>query len=924
MDLFEELGFKAATPKSFAESGNDPFASLGFKETAPAKPKAFRYEVEPVQQDQKAKIAQAQAEAETLRVASEKDNSLLGMTKNFGKAFVENIAPSEVGLGKTISKIASDPNALLEQHQSLINSNMTLRKTIAKRQAAGQDVTALMRGYNSTQDLIDELSGQIQDYSKELPTTKAVLGQLGGTALDVLTAGTYGKAAGAMKSGSLAPRASTLPTIISEVKNIAKKPSKILSKEGLGKVAEGGAIGYGYDVTQGLQNGEESPYMPGFGTLLGAGIPIASRGVQATKNLGNKSKAIDELEQTYTDLMSGTTPGKKKVDKLNTKTEMLNRAGTEGRTPQRTLAEGGVIPKHSGTKLDTYEQAADYRETVKPLRDANREALKEVGLATQPVPLNTLEEIAVSNVRSQKNIDAGLADGLEKQVRGEFEKLRKAYGEAIPLSKMDDIKSARWDEVFKNKSLIDADRLRKDSDYAIAKAMQKNIEDVAAEAGHIEVAQLNREIGDRLEAAKFLEDLNGKTLKGGRVLKYVTTLIGSGLGDTILGKVAGALGGNIVGSLIINASVASPIKRLVLRNLKAKDPAAFIKTVEWLRKQNLDQETRLLLPAPGESLVPKGQKGSAIPSVIAPPAPTTFEAPAQRINMTQSKSPTAQQTNPAMTTESKNPMGKIVAPKKSDASKAIPKELEPLAKEARKYKSAEEFYKSLFAENKNEDFASELKIFTEQNKDLIQKMVDKDPIRSKENVSRKLLADFYDKATKKNLKNEGKISLGAVLGTAGVSAGAVALSTPSKMTYVAEKKPQEEPKKAPKSDIASVNNNPGNLIFKGQVGAKQGEKRPDGTYWAVFDTPEAGYKAMGRDIEIKLERKPEMTLRELIEVRSPSSDGNDLQTILYNISDELFDIKDEGGKIFNGKSLVKNIPMDRLLKAIAKSEGYKD
>lgn len=313
----------------------------------------------------------------------------------------------------------------------------------------------------------------------------------------------------------------------------------------------------------------------------------------------SKAGAIDDLEQTYTDLMSGTTPGKKKIDKIAEKTAALDRAGTTGRTPQRTLAESGVIPNRSGPKLDTYDQAKQYRETTAPLREANRKALEEVGLSSSPVKLDDLEARAIANAKTPQNVNGGRFEIMEKQIQTRFTALRKAYpsGE-IPLSVVDDIKSAHWDNVFGNKSLVEADRLAKDSDYSIAKAMQKDIEEIAEQAGHSEVAQLNREIGDRLEAARFLEDLNGKTIKGGRLLKYVTTGIGSAMGTTVPGKIIGALGGNLVGELIIANNVANPIKRFLLRDLKAKDPEAYTQTIEWLKRQDLDRETRLLLPSP--------------------------------------------------------------------------------------------------------------------------------------------------------------------------------------------------------------------------------------------------------------------------------------------------------------------------------------
>ncbi len=329
--------------------------------------------------------------------------------------------------------------------------------------------------------------------------------------------------------------------------------------------------------------------------------PVTKTVEKVTKPVVAKAttKAVDDLEQTYSDLYSGTTAGKKKLDKTVAKTEGLNNAGTTGKTPMRTLAESGIIPERAGTKLDTFEQSKGYRDTITPLREANRTALKEVGLSTAPVSLDSLEASAVNYARTPQNINSGRIQAMEHDIRKEFAILRREYPTgSIPLDVVDDIKSARWDNVFGNKGLIEADVLKKNSEYAIAKSLQKSIEDIAEKAGHKDVAQLNREIGDRLEAAKFLEELNGKTIKGGRLLKYVTTLIGSTAGTTLPGKIIGALGGNLIGELIIANNVANPVKRMLLKNLQTKDPSAYTNTINWLRTQNLDRETRLLLDKP--------------------------------------------------------------------------------------------------------------------------------------------------------------------------------------------------------------------------------------------------------------------------------------------------------------------------------------
>ena len=410
-------------------------------------------------------------------------------------------------------------------------------------------------------------------------------------------------------------------------------------------------------------------------TNLATNVTQKSKNAIADYAVSRRPQAINDLEQTYSDLMSGTTSGKKKIAKIETKTEALNRAGTEGRTPQRTLAEEGIIPNRSGTKLDTFDQANQYREKIKPFREANREALKETELGTMPRELDDLERQAIEYARTPDNINSGRASKMEREIKAEFEILRQEYPNGkIPLSVVDDIKSARWDNVFKNKSLVEADALRKDSEYAIAKALQKDIENTARKAGNIEVAQLNREIGDRLAASKFLEELNGKTIKGGRLLKFVTTGIGASFGSGLVGKLAGALGGNIVGELIIANNVSNPIKRIILRNLERTDPKAYTKTIEWLRRQKLDRETRLLLPAP--SYIPLGGKTSPVYKTEALQAqknPVSMNPKTGRFQTTynsQSKSPTNQQTKPAITRTSNIP---LIVSRSSKKSKLLDK-----------------------------------------------------------------------------------------------------------------------------------------------------------------------------------------------------------------------------------------------------------
>lgn len=555
---------------------------------------------------------------------------LSGTTQKFGKTVGESLAaPKNAQL---YEKAVQDHN----------EGGFLLQQAITKKKALGQDTTRLEQalalhrteapkeedflGKDTTRRVNETLGKNVQE----------VGGQALGTVVEALSGGVL---KGLRGVGFIKNAGKTAEEVSKANKAFKALPfgekAKVIGKEALEATKEVLPLGYASDVSRGLQRerGENrtggKAFIPGAGTALSVTVP----GGIATTRLGINAvetqipkfqvRAINDLENTYSDLMSGTTPGKKKVDKLGQKTEILNKSGTTGRTPQRTLAEDGIIPNRSGPKLDTFEQAQQYREKVKPLREANRAALKETGLATEPVKLDDLETKAIEYARTPENINAGRFDKMEQEIRAEFNLLRKNYPKGeIPLDVVDDIKSARWDNVFKNKGLVEADILKKSSEYSIAKSLQKSIEEIAANAGNEEVAQLNREIGDRLEAAKFLEELNGKTIKGGRLLKYVTTVLGSSAGQTIPGKIVGALGGNLIGELIIANNVANPIKRLLLANLEKTDPKAYTKTIQWLQKQNLDRETRLLLPAPAPL-------GSTKNPIITPH--TTYEPAAKKI-----------------------------------------------------------------------------------------------------------------------------------------------------------------------------------------------------------------------------------------------------------------------------------------------------
>jgi len=327
--------------------------------------------------------------------------------------------------------------------------------------------------------------------------------------------------------------------------------------------------------------------------------------VNNTKN-SMQTKAVNSLEDKYNEL-SGTTKSNRKLrDKVEKVTGYKNAAGTVGRTPQRVLAENGIVPELEGTKLSTLKQAEDLKTSAEPLNVLNKENLANISKRVPQVNLNEQRKLALKEADSVFNRDSGVADSLIKEINGEYDSLIAKYDENIPLDKLNDIKVARG-------TTLKYDSLRPHLGGAndiIRKTAQNTIENVAEKAGYSDVAQLNREIGDILEASKFLAKLDGTTVKGGQITRLAGMIIGASSQTGIVGKIAGALGGDMAAKMLINASVAGPVKRLLLSRLQQTDPKAYTAALIWLKENGQLKDIRLALPpasAPAKTIKTTGK-----------------------------------------------------------------------------------------------------------------------------------------------------------------------------------------------------------------------------------------------------------------------------------------------------------------------------
>lgn len=76
-----------------------------------------------------------------------------------------------------------------------------------------------------------------------------------------------------------------------------------------------------------------------------------------------------------------------------------------------------------------------------------------------------------------------------------------------------------------------------------------------------------------------------------------------------------------------------------------------------------------------------------------------------------------------------------------------------------------------------------------------------------------------------------------------------------------------------KDSIASRNNNPGNLMYASQPSAIKGEARGKG-YWAKFETPEAGFAALMRQVDLDKSPERDHTIQSFLEKYAPPTENN--------------------------------------------------
>jgi hypothetical protein len=523
---------------------------------------ATTFDVDEVKEDTQTRLTRAQNEAAKAQQEAKKAGSLGGLARNFGKALVENIAPSQVGLGKSVAKIFGNQS---ETYGKIIgdvnNQQANLLRLIKEKETKGGDTTSLKRLYNDNVKQLRELNKTLSEES-ELPSAGKVVGQLAGTALDIGTVGTYGKAkTGLMQAGKLAPQATKKITQLGvsagvpEMARVAgQKASGLFTKKGLANVGVGAGLGYTSDVAMGLQGlrGEDreggKAFIPGLGTAIGTTIPAISETTQTVKNLTNpelkaqrlvakRAKGLEALD-SYQSIKKATEKGRERgidIKKRLAETDVLSGAVDKNGTIT-TKGAGGPIEQYTKDFIDGNENIVS-------------DLLKKENRSVSPafIKARLLKKIKSAGIEGKALVSA--EKSIDDEIAGYMRRANRQGN--IPVSTLHDAKIDKYNGIN-----FFTEGVSKKYDKTVAQALKEIVEETTTSA---KIKDINRELSKHFAVIDYLERLDNKKVQGGKLGKYFAQTVGAMVGGQVGGPL-GAIAGAEIGAGIKGASMAQTFR----------------------------------------------------------------------------------------------------------------------------------------------------------------------------------------------------------------------------------------------------------------------------------------------------------------------------------------------------------------------------
>ena len=285
-------------------------------------------------------------------------------------------------------------------------------------------------------------------------------------------------------------------------------------------------------------------------------------------------------------------------------------------------ADGKIATKGPGGAVEQYKRMT--------LDDAEGVVRKNIVREGRAVSVKSVEDALTQEVQNSGLEGADLRNALnkvKKEVAGY--RLKADANGNIPLEVIHDAKV----NTYNNTNYLTPPEVAK-YNKTLARGLKKLVENNS----DLPVGEINKELGNYLQDIKYLESLDGKIVKGGRLTKILGTSTGSVIGSVAghalgpLGSIAGGVLGSEVANRIIGSRLANTLKgktgTLIERSKLLNDhinmadtppePITVKNYLERNQPQSRPATTPNSMPSIGEKLFTKRESNA--PTTVVRPA----------------------------------------------------------------------------------------------------------------------------------------------------------------------------------------------------------------------------------------------------------------------------------------------------------------
>lgn len=313
------------------------------------------------------------------------------------------------------------------------------------------------------------------------------------------------------------------------------------------------------------------------GVLGGAVAPIVKPSIllpksSATKAVSKTENELLKIENNYQKLRKnakfskdGNAATRKRIAQTGVMTDATDDTGT--------IITDKIIPKYRA---------------LSPINNTEGVVRKNLERLGETVDLDTVENKLLKSVYDSGLQGANLESAVntvKKEIAGY--RLRANPDGRVPLTLMHDAKIDVYNSIDFNTSA---------EIKAYKKILAKGLKEVVEENSSFNVKEVNETLAPYLKDIEYLESLNGRKVKGGKLGKYSARIAGNIAGG-IAGGSVGGLPGSAVGT-IVGGGVGDVIQGKILKNTFGRTAETALPESKILKKAvQTGNSPRLQLPA---------------------------------------------------------------------------------------------------------------------------------------------------------------------------------------------------------------------------------------------------------------------------------------------------------------------------------------